>query len=248
MAKKKVVALEPDIKENVVESSLKKKRTMLSQTEVPSVSLTQAMRVLSAITDNYAKAPTKPLRVAEAMDMTISSGGFKNLCGAAIAYGLTEGGYNAEQISITTLGRRIVDPQEEGDDLRAIKEACLNPRIIKNFLQKYNNNKLPAERIIYNVLEEMGVPTDKLKRTWEIIIENSAHAGFLREIKGNKYIDLDLDSVDIASSKEDEETKEIYIDKITEQQVKDNVEEKISSSHTGAISQVLIHDNNRVST
>ena len=72
------------------------KTNYVSQKDVPAYSLTKALRVASAIADSYGKHPTKPLRVAEAMGMTPASGPFRMLFGAAIAYGLTEGGYNAD--------------------------------------------------------------------------------------------------------------------------------------------------------
>src|SRR6185295_18585441 len=80
----------------------------LSQTDVPGQSLEHAMRVPRAIMDEHAGRPTKPLDVAHAMKVQPGSGPFRMLCGAAIAYGLTEGGYNADVIAITDLGRRVI--------------------------------------------------------------------------------------------------------------------------------------------
>jgi predicted nucleotide-binding protein len=168
-----------------------KTRSYLSQTDVPNFSIAKALRVATAIGDNYGKDPTKPLRVAEAMEMTPTSGGFRALCGASIAYGLTEGGYNADVITLTPLAKRILSPTNEGDDLMAKKEATLRPRIIREFLTKYNNSRLPAEQIALNVLEEMGVPRDKAKQTLDLILECAREVGFVREMKGNSYIDLE---------------------------------------------------------
>src|SRR5688572_24294669 len=114
----------------------KRNRTYVSQADVPAYTLAQALRVPQAIADNYGKNPTKPLRVAEAMGLSPGSGGFRMLCGAAIAYGLTEGGYNSDLIGITPLGRRIVAPTKEGDDLAAKREALLRPRVVRDFLTR----------------------------------------------------------------------------------------------------------------
>jgi CAP12/Pycsar effector protein, TIR domain len=169
----------------------KAKRTYVSQASIPRLPLSQALRVARAIADNYGKAPTKPLRVAEALDMTVSSGTFRDLCGASLAYGLTEGGALSDQITLTPLARRIVSPTSEGDDHAAQREAALRPEIINQFLTKYNNNKLPPEKIAINVLEEMGVPTDRAQRTFELIVQTAEEMGFLRDIKGNRYVDLE---------------------------------------------------------
>lgn len=167
------------------------KRSYVSQSSVPRVTISQALRIPRAIADNYGKAPTKPLRVAQALDMSLSSGSFRDLCGAAIAYNLTEGGSQSDLISLTPLGRRIVSPTSEGDDQKATREAALKPEIIRSFLTRYNNSKLPQDKIAHNVLEEMGVPRDRVARTHTLILDTAQEMGFLRDIKGSRYVDLE---------------------------------------------------------
>src|SRR5579872_707283 len=88
----------------------------ISQSDIPRHTLDEALRVPRAIIDNYAGAPTPPLKVAMAMAMSPNSSNFKMLCGAAIAYGLTTAGYNAAEIKIEPLAKRILRPTTEGDD------------------------------------------------------------------------------------------------------------------------------------
>ena len=82
-------------------STPKKERSYLSQSDVPWYSVDRAMKVVEAIVNNYGSKATKPLDVAKALDMMPTSSGFKMLTGASIAYGLTEGGWNASQITPT---------------------------------------------------------------------------------------------------------------------------------------------------
>jgi Predicted nucleotide-binding protein containing TIR-like domain len=166
------------------------KRTYLSQEDVPAHGLEAALRVPQAIADSYGKNPTKPLRLAEAMGVSPGSSGFRMLCGASIAYGLTDGGYNTDLISITPLGRRIVAPTKEGDVAAAKKEAFLRPRIIRDFLTRYNDSKIPAENIARNVLEEMGVPPDRTQATLGMLLEGARAVGVLRDLKGSTWVDL----------------------------------------------------------
>jgi predicted nucleotide-binding protein len=166
------------------------KRQYLSQADVPAYALGAAIRVPMALADSYGKNPTKPFRVAEAMGLSPTSGGFRMLCGASIAYGLTEGGYNSDTISLTPLGRRIVAPTKEGDAAAAKKEAFLRPRVIRDFLSRYNESKIPSETIGRNVLEEIGVPSDRTKATLELLLEGAREVGVLRELKGGTYVDL----------------------------------------------------------
>jgi hypothetical protein len=125
------------------------------------------------------------------MDLSPSSSGFRLLCGAAIAYGLTDGGYNSEMISLTPLGRRIVAPTREGDDSAARREATLRPRVIRDFLTRYNSSKLPPEAIGRNVLEEIGVPSDRTQTVYTLIVESARSIGLLQEVKGQIYVDLE---------------------------------------------------------
>lgn len=166
-------------------------RKYLSQADVPGYSLSQAERVSRAIAENYGKAPTKPLRVAQAMNMSPGSSYFRMLCGASIAYGLTEGGYNTEQIALTPLGRRVVAPTKDGDDHAARREALLRPRVIREFLTRYNGSRLPTDQIARNVLEEMGVPPNKTEEVLELMLEGAKELGFLREVKGQHYVDME---------------------------------------------------------
>jgi predicted nucleotide-binding protein len=175
-------------------------RVYLSQGDVPTFSLTQALRVAQALADNFGRNATKPLRVAEAMGMTPTSSRFRVLCGSSIAYGLTDGGYNAELIQLTPLGRRAVAPTKEGDDLAAKREAALRPRIVRDFLTRYNEAKLPPEHIGRNVLVELGVPDDKAASVYALILESAEALGFIREMKGNKYVDLDSAAAAAAAS------------------------------------------------
>lgn len=67
------------------------KKTRISQTDIPRVSLAQALRVTQALAQ-YGKQPVRPLDIASALSMSPTSGPFRELCGAAIGYGLTDGG------------------------------------------------------------------------------------------------------------------------------------------------------------
>lgn len=167
------------------------KRQRLSQSDVPAYSLQDALRIAEVLRDEYGKHPTKPIDVASALPMSPNSGPFRMITGAAVAYGITDGGAKAELIALTDLGRRIVAPTDEGEDVRAMREALLRPRVVREFLEKYNGSPLPSERVGLNVLEEMGVPAAAAGRTLDLILRNAEALGMLVEIKGKRYVRLD---------------------------------------------------------
>lgn len=170
--------------------STTKRRNYVSQTDVPRHTIDEALRVVKAIADNYGKQPTKPIDVAAAMGMAPTTGGFITLTGAAVAYGFTEGGSKADTISLTDLGRRVVAPTEEGDDLEAKREALMRPRVVREFLTKYDGSRLPRSDIGQNVLEGMGVISKATERTLNLIQTSADNLGMLREINGVKYVSL----------------------------------------------------------
>jgi predicted nucleotide-binding protein len=165
-------------------------RTYISQADVPSNSLEKSLRIPKAIADNYGYKPTSALQLAVALDMQPSTGGFRMLTGSAVAYGLTTGGYNANEIAITPLGMRVIRPTVEGDDLAAKREALLKPRVIREFLQKYDNASIPRDDIARNVLADLGVPADRTSDVLRLIVESAGGVGFLRTIKDRTYVDL----------------------------------------------------------
>lgn len=165
-------------------------RSYVSQSDVPAASLDRALRIPRAIADNYGYKPTSPLQVAVALDVQPSSSSFRMLTGAAIAYGLTSGGYNADSITIAPLAMRIVRPTSEGDDVTAKREAFLRPRVIREFLQKYDRAPIPRDDIARNVLTELGVPADRTGEVLALIVEGAGELGFLQQIKDRTYADL----------------------------------------------------------
>lgn len=171
-------------------NAAEKTRSYMSQEDVPAYDLDEAILVAKALLQEYGGHPATPLDVAAAMDLTPTSGKFRMLCGASIAYGLTSGGYNAAQIVPTSLARQIVDPQEEGADLASKREAVMKPRILRELLSKYSGSPLPREDIGMNVLKGMNVPPDRTKQVWDMVLRSADSVGFLQTIKDRKYVNL----------------------------------------------------------
>jgi len=178
-------------------------RPKLSQLDVPAFSLEQCLRVPEAIISNYARRPTAPLRVAQAMNIQPKSSNFRMLTGAAIAYGLIKGGAQAPSIELLPLAIRILRPTRDGDDKEAKREALLKPKVIGQFLQNYDGNLLPREDIAKNVLVEMGVPEERAGAVLESIVAGARQVGFIQVIKGKEYIYLERDTGEDTADAED---------------------------------------------
>lgn len=198
--------------ENSGAEAPKKIRSRISQSDIPTMSLEKARRVPQALADNYASHATRPLDVASALDMGPSSGSFRRLCGAALGYGLTEGGPNAPTISLTKLGSRVVTPTEVDDDLRALRDAALKPSIASQFYKRYDGSPLPPKNIAQNVLASFSVPADRTSDVYDLLIENARYVGFLKTIKDKEYVDTGGPVVAAGSGTTDEDGEDDDLD------------------------------------
>jgi len=96
---------------------------------------------------------------------------------------------------ITPLGKRLVAPEAEGEDLAARREAIVKPRLLNEFFEKYRRAKLPNDLIAGNVLKGMGLPPDRVGTALEIIKDNGRYAGIIRETPTGPFINLDSPGV-----------------------------------------------------
>jgi len=157
------------------------KRVYFSQTDFPQTTLQQAQKVASALVDNFAGKDGSPPDVALAIGISPTSSGWRTLTGSSIAYGLTDGGFNANTIKLTSLGRRLVAPEEKGADLVARREAITKPRISKQFFERYRRAKFPADTSASSVVRSLGAPPDRVQAALDIIKANGRYAGIIRE-------------------------------------------------------------------
>ncbi len=171
-------------------SEKKLRKAALPQTDVPSYSLKESLRVPQAIVSELGKHPSTPLQVAAAMNMKPTTGPFRTITTSAMAYGMTDAGAFAEKIGLTELGLRIVAPTSEGDDLAAMREAIMRPRITREFLMKYKGSKWPREDIGRNVLSTLGVPEEQTGRALELIYKDASDLGFITNINGTDFVEL----------------------------------------------------------
>src|SRR5262245_18545945 len=128
---KKTTAKEAATMKKVSGKRIDEKGVYFRQSDFPRVTLQQAQKLATALVDNFAADSASPPDVALAIGSSPSSSGWQYLAGASIAYGLTAGGVIADLMKLTPLGKRLVAPEEEGEDVVARREAILKPRILR---------------------------------------------------------------------------------------------------------------------
>jgi hypothetical protein len=184
------------------------KRSYLKQSDVPNASLDEALRVPKALFDHFAGKPTSPLQVAKALNVDPMGSQLKVLTGAAIAFGLIEGGAQAATISVTPLSTRIIRPKAEDEETKARRAAVLKPRVFREFLEKYNGHLFPRDDIAVNVLEEMDVPRLKTAEVLERLIASAKAVGFVEVIKDKIYVTLTGSNREEPTDERDDQTSD----------------------------------------
>ena len=133
-------------KQQIAKNPAQQKRTYIKQSDVPLMSLDDALRIPQTILDNYAGKATAPLYVAKALNIDPKGAQFRFITGAAISYGLIDAGAQSTAIGITELTKRILRPKQEGSDLVARREAVLLPRVFKDFSYDLRRTCFPKTR------------------------------------------------------------------------------------------------------
>ncbi len=91
---------------------------------------------------------------------------------------------------MTATARRILKPTLEGDDSAAKREAMLKPKVLGEFLRRYDNQQVPRDDIARNVLGTLGVPSNRTAEVLKLILDGAEAVGFVRKIKDKRFIDL----------------------------------------------------------
>jgi hypothetical protein len=167
------------------------KRAYFKQADFPQTTLQQAQKLASALVDNYAGKDASPPDLALALGISPTSSSWPALTGSAVAYGLTEGGVNANKIKLLALGRKLVAPEAEGEDLDARRQAILKPRILREFFERYRRAKFPNDTIAGNVLKGLGLPAERIETALEVVKANGRYAGIIRDTPTGPFVSLD---------------------------------------------------------
>lgn len=172
----------------------KERAATVSQSDLPAHSLEKAIAVARCISDNFAGKGAAPHDIAIAMGLSPTSSGWRMLANAAVAYGLITAGWNSKEILLSEIGKRIVTPLEEGDDVFAKIEALLKPRMFKEFYSKYDASKFPKDDVARNVLVSLGLPRDRADLGLSLLKENGTFTGIIREIPTGLFVALSAKS------------------------------------------------------
>ena len=157
---------------------------------IPLHALEEALKVAAAIQDKNAGKPWKPIFVADALGIKPTSSNFRDITSSAYKYGLIDGTWNAEYLSLSPLGKSITKPGGPQQELRDKQKAVLNVEVFKNVYDHYRDAKFPsADSYFKNMLEtEFGVPRELIDECVKLLLENGRYSDIIRDVQGAPYV------------------------------------------------------------
>lgn len=180
----------------------------------PPLTLARALEVAGAIQHQASGMTVSRLTLAEMLDTTPTSSVLRNLVASSRFYGLTNGGINADEFSLTDLGNRATSEEPDTRD-PALKEAVLNVQPYKTFFEMLNGKKVPGDRPMREFLmRDAEVDATHVEEVIESIRSDAQTAGLVRSVKGADYVDFSGVAAPPPSSEAEEEAHADTLDEL----------------------------------
>lgn len=177
-------------------SQEKKYRKPRATTLYPKYSLLDSLQIAVTIRDNNAGQPYNRIDLAASLGKTPSSSEFRNLITASGKFGITEGSYKAERISLTSIGQSIVSPMSDEEKSTGLLQALYTIGFYKDFFEKFKNNRLPRKDLLINTLErEFDIPNSDCEQCYDLLFKNASELGLLKDVSGAPYVRFDSPKV-----------------------------------------------------
>ncbi len=143
-----------------------------SKIEFPYGDLDDALSVATAIHTNAGTSATTD-QLAAYMKQSATSGAFRTKAATAGVFGLTTN--ERGTVTLTPLGRRIVDP---GQERQARAEAFLAVPLYKAVFDKFRGHTLPPAAALEREMGNLGVSTKQTDKARQAFERSAQQAGF----------------------------------------------------------------------
>lgn len=150
----------------------------------PPVGIREARQIAKTIAEKGSAQPMRRLDVFNVLKKAPDSGPSRNLVTSSSGFGLTTGGYQAEILALTDLGRRLA---VDGDE-SALVDAVLGVDIFGRFFETYKDKAIPADVAGKSFLATAGIPLVRTQACWDLVLENGRTAGLIKEMAGAERV------------------------------------------------------------
>lgn len=168
--------------------TLLKKRTRLVR-QYPTHTLEESKRIAEAIHESNAGLPIDRVLLAGALGTTPASSGFTMKLNSSSKYGLTNGGYSDERITLTPRGEAVVAPQHPEERRKALLDAALQPEQFRRFYEMLHGKSLPEDAYVQDMLQrEIGIHASLTDECFRILKANGLYVGIISDVSGARML------------------------------------------------------------
>jgi len=130
------------------------------------------------------------LTLFEELGRSAESGPSRQLVTNSGRYGLTEGGYQAEWLTLTELGQVATSPDVSDRERLRARFALAIERIapFKAMYDAFSGKKLPSQSVMRDFLRDDGHPDQEIQECIDTFIVNAKFIGLLRPIAGSERL------------------------------------------------------------
>lgn len=212
-----------------------------SRNAFPRLSLRKVLPLVKKILELGEGDPVPRLVVFDKLGKAPNSGPSRMLVTTSSAYGLTTGGYQAERLGITDLGKALASSNSSMLTQEVIR-VLLSNDLFNKFYDKHKGKGLPSEPIAIDSLKQLaGLNEKDAKAASEVFAENMKDYGFIKELSGKLTV-VTRDMLEITPSDEVPQVKPESSTTTDATSINDtaNVNPQSSSTYVGGGKQQLM--------
>lgn len=156
----------------------------------PPTSFEDALQFAKKVFEIGSGRPVRRLTVFDELGKSPDSSASRDKVTSAAKYGLTKGSYAAEQIELTDLGRKAVDPDySPREQARARIESAINETpLFADMYAYFADKKLPSRNMLIDFCKEKEVPENYREEAVDNFILNLKFVGLLKDLAGAERI------------------------------------------------------------
>lgn len=151
----------------------------------PRLSLKKALELPRAIYAVGQGEPVRRLKVFDHLGKAPGSGPSRVLIIVSGMYGLTDGGFQADYLKLTDLGKRVAT----NENLGLIYEILFKNDIFSKFIEYWKEKALPEEDIASDwLIRTFSLTPDDAKSFWAVIKENIQDYQLTEQLSGKRVV------------------------------------------------------------
>jgi hypothetical protein len=156
----------------------------------PPVAFSSVLPFAEAIQEHGVGQPIRRLTLFEKLNRSPESGPSRMVIINSARYGLTKGGYQADFIELTPIGKVATSPDSQPRDKLSARFK-LSIESVLPFLFLYERNRggrVPSPEVLRDSLAEAGVDQAQRKECVDLFLENLKFLGLLRTTAGAERV------------------------------------------------------------